>query len=341
MPPRLFIVGATGYAGGDFIALLTALHPDLDFRAFVRNAEKARLLSETIPAVHCVVGSSHDNDLLATESEEADIVVQIADTDDEELSFTMLGGVSRNKSGVYIHISGAGNLLDLSTEPGVSHPRVYGDKSDAEEILNLPPDRPHAAIEQELIRRAASTNTKIVIVSFPMLYGEGRGIFAKHAGHFQLYVQGVLSHGKAFVVGAGANRISTSHVSDASAALVFVIEEVLKGRDSRIRWGNEGYYFVESSESSFKEIATDVAKVLHQKQLIKSTEIDCLDSESVSKIWSLGPLIWGLNARARAEKLYELGWVPSSYPRTESMGAVIDSVLTSIKLKAEIIIQLG
>lgn len=330
MAPRIFIVGATGYAGGDFLALLTALHPDLDFRAFVRNAEKARLISETMPAVHCIVGSSHDNDLLAAESEAADIVVQVANTDDEDLSFAMLGGVSKNKSGVYIHISGAGNLMDLSTQPGVSQPRVYGDKSDAEEILHLPLDRPHAAIEQELIRRAASTNTKIVIVSFPMLYGKGRGMFAKHAGHFQLYVQGLLSHGKAFVVGAGANRISTSHVSDASAALVFLIEEVLKGRDGRVRWGSEGYYIVESSESSFKEIATDVANVLHQKGLIKSTEIDCLDPESVSKIWSLGPLIWGLNARARAEKLKELGWVPSSSSRSESMGAVIDSVLTSI-----------
>jgi nucleoside-diphosphate-sugar epimerase len=235
-----------------------------------------------------------------------------------------------NKRGIYIHISGAGNLMDLSAQPGVSLPKVYEDKSDAEEILSLPPDRPHAAIEQELIRRAAATNTKIAIVSFPMLYGKGRGIFAKHAGHFQLYVQGVLSHGKAFVVGEGANRISTSHVSDASAALVFLIEEALKGQEGRIRWGSEGYYMVETSEPSFKEIAADVAKVLHQKGLIKSMEIDSLGSESVCKIWSLGPIIWGLNARARAAKLKELGWLPSGSSRSESMGAVVDSVLASI-----------
>lgn len=330
MSPRIFIVGATGYAGGDFLALLTAVRPDLEFRAFVRNEEKARLISENIPAVHCVVGSARDNDLLAAESEAADIVVQIANTDDEDLSFTLLGGVAKNKSGIYIHISGAGNLMDLSTQPGVALPKVYGDKSDAAEVLSLPPDRPHAAIEQELITRAASTNTKIAIVSFPMLYGKGRGIFAKHAGHFQLYVEAMLSRGNAFVVGEGANRISTSHVSDASAALVFVIEEALKGQGGRIRWGREGYYMVETSEPSFGEIAADVAKVLYQKGLIKSIEIDRLDSESTSKIWSLGPMIWGLNARARAEKLKELGWLPSGPSRSESMGAVIDSVLASI-----------
>ncbi|KUL88833.1 hypothetical protein ZTR_03417 [Talaromyces verruculosus] len=330
MSPRIFIVGATGYAGGDFLALLTAVRPDLEFRAFVRNEEKARLISENIPSVHSVVGSARDNDLLAAESEAANIVVQIANTDDDDLSFTLLDGVAKNKSGIYIHISGAGNLMDLSTQPGVPLPKVYGDKSDAAEILSLPPDRPHAAIEQELIRRAASTNTKIAIVSFPMLYGKGRGIFAKHAGHFQLYVEAVLSRGKAFVTGEGANRISTSHVSDASAALVFVIDEALKGQGSRIRWGREGYYMVETSEPSFEEIAADVAKVLHQKGLIKSIEIDRLDSESTSKIWSLGPMIWGLNARARAEKLKELGWLPSGPSRSDSMGAVIDSVLASI-----------
>ncbi|KAL2864397.1 uncharacterized protein BJX67DRAFT_361540 [Aspergillus lucknowensis] len=334
MASTILIVGATGYAGGDFLAHLVTTHPELEIRVFVRDEAKAEQVFKISRRICCILGFGSPDWLhvLETETAGADIVVQIANTDDEELSFALLDGVAKNKNknGVYIHISGAGNLMDVSAPLGVMQPKVYGDKSDKEEILALPIDRPHAAIEQGLIQRAALTNTRIAIVSFPMLYGKGRGTVASHAGHFRTYVQGVLSHGKPFVVERGENCISSSHVSDASSALAFLIAEVLKGEKGRIRWGREGYYMVESSELAFKDIAEEVARVLHGKGLIQSNEIDRLDAEAVSKIWSPGPLIWGGNARARAERLRELGWIPSGPSRSEAMEDEIDSVLLSI-----------
>ncbi|KAL2802323.1 hypothetical protein BJX63DRAFT_415314 [Aspergillus granulosus] len=336
MSPTILIVGATGYAGGDFLAHLVATHPEVSIRVFVRDEAKAEEISKISRKICCILGfrSPGWSHVLETESAGADIVVQIANTDDEDLSFALLDGVAMNKTknGRYIHISGAGNLMELEAPLGVLHPKVYGDISDKEEILTLPNDRPHAAIEQELLRRATSTNTKIAIVSYPMLYGKGRGTVATHAAHFRTYVQGVLSRGRAFVVGEGENRMSVSHVSDASSALLFLIEEALKGEEGEIRYGRDGYYMVESSELAFKDIAHEVARALHQKNVIQSTEIDYLDAESVSTIWSLGPLIWGANARARAERLNEMGWRPSGLSLREATEAAIESVLGSTNL---------
>lgn len=325
MPPRIFIVGATGYAGGDFLTALADLHADFEIRVLVRSLEKSRVLATKLPFIHCVVSTSHD--VLVKESQAADVVVQIANADDESLSFALLEGVSTNHAGIYIHISGNANLIDLSLPLGESDPTVSGDANPSADILSLPRDRVHAAIEQDLVAKAEATKTKLVILSFPMLYGKGRGLMATHAQHFELYVKAVLAHGKAFVLGAGANVISSSHVVDATAALLFIIEEALKGESSRITWGRDGYYMVESSESSFREDAKEVAEVLYQRALIPTAEVDNLNKDTVSQFWPLGPLLWGSNSRSRAEKLRSLGWRPSAVSRRDSLNDAVDSVL--------------
>jgi hypothetical protein len=57
-----------------------------------------------------------------------------------------------------------------------------------------------------------------------------------------------------------------------------------------------------------------------------------MDGESVSTIWSLGPLIWDANARARAERLKGIGWRPSALSRREATEAAIESALGSTNL---------
>ena len=96
------------------------------------------------------------------------------------------------------------------------------------------------------------------------------------------------------------------------------------GAASAASWGRNGYYFVETGESSFMDDAKELAEVLHEKGLFESTQVDALDEATVAKFWSMGPKFWGSNSRCRAERLRALGWTPSGIKRKESLGEVID-----------------
>ena len=66
--------GATGYIGGDFLALAVQTHPDWDITALVRNSDKGALVTSKYPHVKVVIGSLESAVVLETESKKADIV---------------------------------------------------------------------------------------------------------------------------------------------------------------------------------------------------------------------------------------------------------------------------
>ncbi|KAH7408070.1 hypothetical protein BKA64DRAFT_668049 [Cadophora sp. MPI-SDFR-AT-0126] len=329
MAPRIFITGATGYVGGDFIALLHHERPNYEIRALVRSSQQACTLASHFPKVHCILAPPEPHGLLVDEGEAADVVVQIANSDDEPMSLALLAGVAKHVGGAYLHISGTATLIDPSFPLGELDSRVYSDAAQAAEILCLPRDRLHAAVEQKIIETAEELHARVAIVSLPVMYGRGRGPTAPHSKFFEPYIRAVLSHGKAFVIGRGQNAMSNAHVSDASSALLLLVDEALKGESSNASWGKDGYYFVETCESSFMEDAKVTAELLEKRGVIRSTGIDSLDRDSATQFWSFGPVLWGSNARCRAERLAALVWQRSHISRKESLEEMIDYIFDS------------
>jgi N-acetyl-gamma-glutamylphosphate reductase len=66
--------GATGYIGGDFLALVTQAHPDWDITALIRSKDKGDQVTAKHANVKLVVGDLDSVELLESESEKADIV---------------------------------------------------------------------------------------------------------------------------------------------------------------------------------------------------------------------------------------------------------------------------
>jgi nucleoside-diphosphate-sugar epimerase len=328
MAPRIFITGAAGWVGGDFLALLQQERPDYLIRALVRSPEQARTLNSRFPGVHCVVASSELQGLLVAEGEAADVVVQIANSDDEDMTMALLEGVAKHPGSTYLHVTGTATLIDPSRPLGQVDPRIYSDVDHTAEILNFPPERLHAVIEQKIVHRAEALQAKCALVSLPVMFGKGRGANTPHSRVFEPYLRAVISHGRPFTVHNGLNVMSKAHVSDASSALLLLVDEALKGEASAASWGRDGYYFVETGESSFMDDAKELAEALHEKGFLESTQVDVLDEATVAKFWSMGPKFWGSNARCRAERLRALGWTPFGIKRKESLGEVIDEFFT-------------
>ncbi|KAH7010628.1 uncharacterized protein B0I36DRAFT_341805 [Microdochium trichocladiopsis] len=167
MAPRIFITDVAGWVGGDFLALLQHERPDYLVRALVRSPEQARTLKSQFPGVHYVVASSELQELLAAEGEAADVVVQIANSDDEVMSLALLEGVAKHTGSTYLHVTGTATLINPSAPLGQVDPRTYSDVDQTGEILDFHPERLHARIEQKIVHRAEELRSKCALVSLP------------------------------------------------------------------------------------------------------------------------------------------------------------------------------
>lgn len=320
MSPQIFITGAHGYVGGDFAALIVQNHPEYKIAALVRNSAQAESLNAVLPTIRPVIGSFDSREILLEEAKRADVIVQIASADDETVTFTLLEGAAQDKANpsTYIHISGSANLIDFGYPLGVAQEKIYGDIDNEAEVLSLPSHNIHAAIEQKIVATAEKLNVRAAILSLPVVYGQSRGPTPQNQ-FFRFYTNAVIARGRAFVVEAGDNTYTYSHVSDVASALETVVVEAVKGAAGRATWGKQGYYFVESIEAPFSQDAEVVAKVLSEHGLIKTTVIDHIDGAAVDAIWGMGRFLWGSSARAKAQRLQKLGWTPKPATRAADL----------------------
>lgn len=67
--------GASGYIGGQALHAIATAHPELSFRALVRDSAKAKVITKAYPHVQTVAGSLSDEATLRKEVNEADIIL--------------------------------------------------------------------------------------------------------------------------------------------------------------------------------------------------------------------------------------------------------------------------
>lgn len=76
MSPVIFITGVSGYIGGEVVNVFAKKHPEWQLVTLVRNAEQGKIVKAAYPAVHIVVGSLDDHDLLIEQGKTADVVLR-------------------------------------------------------------------------------------------------------------------------------------------------------------------------------------------------------------------------------------------------------------------------
>lgn len=93
-----FILGATGYIGGDALVALVQKHPEFHYTALVRNPRDNKAVEAL--GVTVLQGSHSDLDIIEKAAIENDVVFNFADADDPPLTDTILRGLeTRAKQG--------------------------------------------------------------------------------------------------------------------------------------------------------------------------------------------------------------------------------------------------
>lgn len=96
----------------------------------------------------------------------------------------------------------------------------------------------------------------------------------------------------------------------------------------------DGYYFCEDGEHTWGDFDKKIAEILYAKGTIKSPDLEEMTAEDATKIHPWAPILWGGNARSRAERLRKLGWMPKMGNVDESLAEMVDYELESAKKAA-------
>jgi nucleoside-diphosphate-sugar epimerase len=192
----------------------------------------------------------------------------------------------------------------------------------------------HRDVDNAVLSTGSQYSVPTAILCAPTILGVGHGPVKKRSIQVPIYVEAVIKNGRAFVLGDGQNIWDHVHATDIADAFIKLTEEALKPHGGNADWGKEGYYFCEDGEHTWGDFEKKIAEILHAKGAIKSADLEEMTVEDASKIHPWAPILWGGNARSRAERLRKLGWTPKMGNVDESLAEMVDYELESAKKAA-------
>lgn len=305
---NVLIVGP-GFIGWNVLDLLVA--EGYKVTGYVRGKEHAKAIEASGAAT--VLGDLNDTVLITKQTLDHDIVFHTATADHQPSAEAIVEGVAQRaksgKSTIYIHTSGTG-VLDDNAAGAFKGDKVYHDDK-RQEIDSVPDDAPHRPIDLSIVKgaKAIGDTAKIAIMIPPLIYGF-------NPRHKRLTIQiptitrFALKHGYAGHIGEGLAVESQIHVMDLARAYIVLLHWMEQANPREIL--ENPYFFCENGyEASWKEVATEVGKGLHDAGKLKDGTPKEIPKELYDDLF--GPYsnaVVGLNSRSRAIRLRKLGWRP-------------------------------
>lgn len=313
---KLFLTGATGYIGGDALYTVANAYPDLEITALARNSDKGAKVASQFAKVRLVYGDLDSSELLTKEASQADIVLHCADADHVGAANALVAGLAQRQTPSYlIHTSGTGILSFADFERkiyGVKNEKVYDDWDGIAEVTSLPDTAVHRDVDKIVLGASgSSSNVFSAIVCPPCIYGPGRGPDNRKSAQAYRMARAAIYRGKGFTVEEGNNIWTQVHVQDLSNVFLALVTAALSPNGGNATWNYEGYYFAESGDIVWGEVARAIAKIAHEKKLIDTAEIDHVSPSEADKLTLAGSYLWGMNSRCKAIRANKLfGWTP-------------------------------
>lgn len=337
MAPALFMTGATGYIGGDFLVLVSERHPDWIITALVRNSDKGATVAQVLPKVKLVYGDLDATDLIKEEASKADIVMHFANCDHEASAKAIIDGINRSQKPevFYIHTSGSGILTAETFDKeawGEEMTQTYNDWDGVKELWELPDHALHRKVDK-IVQGGWSDKLKVAVICPPTIYGLGRGPGNNRSIQLPSATKAALKHKKGWIIGKGKNVWNQVHVQDLSELYLLVAEAAANG-GAPATWNDQGYYFAESGgEFVWGDVLRAVAKDAHSKDLLPSAEVESVDAEQVQDFFPFGQYFVGTTSRGKAIRAKNLlGWKATQPSIYEDIPRVVDSEARSLGL---------
>ncbi|KAI2785978.1 hypothetical protein POX_h09743 [Penicillium oxalicum] len=328
--------GATGYIGGDALAVIHNAHPEFSYVALVRSTDKADQVKAQFPNVQTVIGDLDNSALLERESAAADIVLHTADASDHEgaakaIATGLVAGHNKENPGYWLHTGGTGILTfeDSDKESfGNKSDKIYDDWDGVKELLTLPDHAFHRNVDK-IVLEAAEKHAdvlKVALICPPTIYGRGRGPGSKRGRQVYELANVTLRLQKGPIIGGGDAIWNNVHVHDLSDVYALLVDAAAAGRTDKGLWGPEAYYLTENGEHRWGDVAQSAAEAAAKQGFIPEAKAEPIDLESAKKYAGFESLSWGMNSRGRALRAREiLGWNPSNPSLLDELPEIVRS----------------
>jgi nucleoside-diphosphate-sugar epimerase len=322
--------GVTGYIGGDALYAVSNTYPDLEITALVRNSDKGAKVASQYAKIRLVYGDLDSTDLITKEAADADIVLHCADCDHVASATAIVAGLAKSQKQTYfIHTSGTGILGFKDFEAatyGITREKVYDDWDGIGEVTSIPDSALHRNVDKVVLAaHQSSANVHTAIVCPPCIWGPGRGPDNQRSVQVYDMARAALQRHKGFVVNEGVNCWTEVHVQDLSNVYLALVTAALSPDGGKATWNDKGYYFTEDGQFSWGEVGQKLAKIMFDKKLINSPEVDHLDKDETDKLRPWGSYLWGTNSRCKAIRANKLfGWKPTQKKLYDMLPDIVD-----------------
>ncbi|KAL4762439.1 uncharacterized protein BDW70DRAFT_166901 [Aspergillus foveolatus] len=312
---RVFLLGATGYIGGEVLHALDNTHPEYEIAALIRSAEKASKVVAAYPRVKVISGNLDDTSIIEEQAKKSDIVIHAASNKHIASVEAIARALKDRRDAYYVQVTGASVLggpeIDTNAYGELSD-RVYDDLDGIQAVRNLIRMYPDRRAVDNFILSLAGSGPRTAIIFPPIIFGTGSGPVNQRSIQVPSIAKNALQEKQAFYVGQGLSRWGAIHIADLAQLFVKLVEKAVDGGNDDF-WDESGLYFAESGEESFKNIAGLVAEEINK---LGYTDKPCsvrsiTPQECDSLFFAHGAVVLGTNARGRALRARKLlGWEP-------------------------------
>ncbi|MCJ1353972.1 MAG: hypothetical protein MMC33_003959 [Icmadophila ericetorum] len=331
MAIKIFVIGVTGYIGGDAFYEIHNAHPEIEYTCLVRNSDKGAQVASQYPKVRLVYGDLDSVEILEEEAKKADIVMNLADCDHLVGVNALIKGISsqqRETPAFLIETSGTGILLyeDMQRKVlGEPSEKTYDDWEGISTMISFPDDAPHRHVDKVVIAADNGSMIRTVIVCPPTIYGPGRGPGNKRGHQIYELARATLTLKHGVQIGKGEAVWTEVHIWDLSNVYIKLVEAAISG-GGKATWGTEGYYFTENGFFKWGDAAKWVATAAHKQGFLQQDYVKQISGEEADKLSQQGSVMWGANSRGKAIRARKiLGWEP----KERSLKDEVDDVVAS------------
>ncbi|KAL5048635.1 hypothetical protein BDW71DRAFT_177168 [Aspergillus fruticulosus] len=312
---RIFLLGATGYIGGEVLHALQNTHPEYEIVVLIRSAGKASRVVAAYPQVKVVSGNLDDASVIEEEARKSDVIIHAASNKHIASVEAIAKALKGRRDAYYIQVTGASVLggpeIDANTY-GEPSDKVYDDLDGIQAVRDMILAYPNRRVVDNFILNLAGSGPRTAIIFPPIIFGTGSGPGNQRSIQVPSIAKNALQNKQAAYVGQGLSRWSAIHVADLARLFVRLVETGVEGRSGDV-WDENGLYFAESGENSFKDIASLVADEVYKLGYNdKPGSIRSITpQECDSLFFAHGAVVLGTNARGRALRARKLlGWEP-------------------------------
>ncbi|KAL4748645.1 hypothetical protein BDW72DRAFT_214686 [Aspergillus terricola var. indicus] len=312
---RIFLLGATGYIGGEVLHALDDTHPEYEIAALIRSGEKASKVVAAYPRVKVVSGNLDDTSVIEEEAKKSDVVIHAASNKHIASVEAISRALKGRRDAYYVQVTGASVLggpeIDANAY-GEPSDRIYDDLGGIQAVRDLIWAYPGRRAVDNFILNLAGSGPRTAIIFPPIIFGTGSGPVNQRSIQVPSIAKNALQERQAAYVGQGLSRWGAIHIADLAQLFVKLVEKAVEGGSGDI-WDENGLYFAESGEESFKNIAGLVAEKIYK---LGYTDKPCsvrsiTPQECDSLFFAHGAVFLGTNARGRALRARKLlGWEP-------------------------------